>query len=169
MRCTIPFQLCVVAYNMLGTLMQDVRPNIITKNKKKMTSLMNCRSSNELHFPKVKALSKHLKMTINDIVMCGLSIGLRKVFLEHDDQNKLIQMCVPANIRFGFPPSREAAKVENKITVVPLALPLCDTFDEAYDKIPKVSKLLKNNFFQIYATYALTLWTNSMFPSFIPR
>jgi len=54
---------------------------------------------------------------------------------------------VPVNIRFGFPPSREVTRVENKITALPLILDLCDTFEEAKKKVSKVTKLLKNNFF----------------------
>ena len=54
---------------------------------------------------------------------------------------------VPVNIRFGFPKSRDSTKVENKITAIPLILPLCDSFEEANKKVAKVTKMLKNNFF----------------------
>lgn len=93
-----------------------------------MNGTINCKSSGELHFAKVKALSKHLGMTINDVVTSALSIAVRRLFREYNDLNDKIQIMVPINIRFGFPPSREDAKVENKITALPLNLPLCEDF-----------------------------------------
>jgi len=165
----VPFQLLVVGYQIMCTIMTKVGGNFLTNNKDKMTGIMNCKSSRELHFQKVKAVSKHLGITINDLVMSALSVAVRRLFKEHKDFNEKIQMVVPVNIRFGFPPSREATRVENKITALPLILPLCDTFTQANKEVAKITKLLKNNFFQIYAMYAFTLILNSLTPAFVPR
>jgi NRPS condensation-like uncharacterized protein len=146
-RCCVPFQIFKVGYQLACTLATKVGGNIVTNNKKKMTGQINCKSSRELHFTKVKAVSKRLGITINDLVMSALSVAIRKLFKEYKDDNDCIKIVVPINIRFGFPPSREATRVENKITALPLILPLCDTFSKANEKVKHVTKMLKNNFF----------------------
>ena len=146
-RCMVPFQFFNVAYQTFKTLSVKIGGNIFTNNKKKMNGVYNCKSSRELHFTKVKALSKHLGMTINDIVTSALSIAVRRLFKEYGDMNELIQVLVPINIRFGFPPSREATRVENKITALPLNLPLCNDFAQARKEVCEVTKVFKNNFF----------------------
>lgn len=168
-RCCVPFQFFYVAFQTARTLSAKIGGNFVTNNKKKLNGIYNCKSSNELNFNKVKALSKHLGMTINDIVASALSISVRRLFKEYKDQNDIIKIVIPVNIRFGFPPSREATRVENKITALPLNLPLCDDFPQAKKDVCKVTKVLKNNFFQIYTMYALTLIMNSVSPNFVPR
>ena len=54
--------------------------NIITLNKKKMTGEIAVSTSPKFYFPKIKSLSKKLGVTINDIVMCALSTGVKEYF-----------------------------------------------------------------------------------------
>ena len=54
--------------------------NIITMNKKKMTGQIVVSTSPKFYFPKIKSLSKKLGVTINDIVMCALSTGVKEYF-----------------------------------------------------------------------------------------
>jgi len=89
-RCCVPFQFFYVAYQTLKTLSKKAGKNIFTKNKHKMNGIYNCKSSRELHFQKIKVLSKHLGMTINDIVISALSIAIRRLFKEYDDLNDKI-------------------------------------------------------------------------------
>lgn len=63
---------------------------------------------------------------------------------------------IPANIRWALYPKREDVKLENKFTAIPLKIPLCPDMPSAYKEIQKVTKILKSNFFTVYAQYALT-------------
>ena len=63
--------------------------------------------------------------------------------MENGDANKNIQIAIPANIRFGFPPTRESIKLENKFTVLPLTIPLCDSMKDSYKVVSKITKKIK--------------------------
>jgi len=80
----------VVGKQILTTLMTKVGGNFLTNNKKNMTGIMNCKSSRELHFHKVKACSKYLGITINDLVMSALSVAFKRLFKEYNDINEKI-------------------------------------------------------------------------------
>lgn len=62
--------------------MTNVGKNFLTSNKHKMTGVVNCKSSRELHFTKIKAVSKYLGITINDFVISALSVAVRRLFKE---------------------------------------------------------------------------------------
>lgn len=84
-RAMVPLSLMIVAKNLLLTLSKPLKKNMVTKNKKNMTGVTNAISSGELEFPKMKALSKYMGMTINDIIMCALSMAMKRVFEENGD------------------------------------------------------------------------------------
>lgn len=50
--------------------------NIITANKKKMNGKINVATSPKIEMEEVKALSKRLGVTINDVMLCALSASL---------------------------------------------------------------------------------------------
>ena len=79
-----------------------------------------------------------------------------------------MKIFVPANIRFKFYPTRETVKLENKFAAMPLQVPLCSEMNSSYEKIKKVTKHLKGSISTIYAMYALTYWTNTLLPRFMP-
>ena len=76
---------------------------------------------------------------------------------------------IPANIRFQFYPTREEVKLENKFSSIPVILPLTDSMEQAYAKVPQIMKKLKSKFLMIYASYALSLMANLGLPKTIPR
>jgi hypothetical protein len=53
----VPLQIPLLGM-MLMKQMRAVKENILTKNKHKITGVVNCVSSEELYFEKVKTLSK---------------------------------------------------------------------------------------------------------------
>ena len=89
-RCCVPFQFFYVAYQFIKTFSAKIGGNIITNNKKKLNGIYNCKSSRELHFDKIKKLSKHLGMTINDVISSALSIAVGRLFKEYGDLNEKI-------------------------------------------------------------------------------
>jgi len=103
-----------VPYLTIKSLLLKPDVNFITKNKeKRMTGIINCASSKELNLIEVKALSKKLGVTINDIVTTAVSTTLKKIFKEKGEDIKSINIAIPANIRFEFYDKREKVKLEN--------------------------------------------------------
>jgi hypothetical protein len=51
---------------------------------------------------------------------------------EKGDTPKEVQICIPANIRFEFYPTREDVKMENKFAAIPLKLPLVTNMEKSY-------------------------------------
>mgnify|MGYP000951456779 CR=1 FL=1 len=115
--------------------------NYLTKNKKKMTGKINVSTSPFFHFPKVKDLSKKLGVTINDIVMCALSTAIKEYLknkgdpLGEENAQGNLSVMIPANIRWGFPKSREEVTTDNCFASMPVVIPLCDRMKESYTKI----------------------------------
>jgi hypothetical protein len=71
--------------NLVKTNLHFVKPNLVTKNKSKISGVKNCASSEELTLSKVKLLSKQLGVTINDLMTSSISIGLSGLFEENGD------------------------------------------------------------------------------------
>lgn len=60
--------------------------NFMTQNKDKpLTGRLNVASSTNIDFRIMKALSKKIKVTINDIVTSALSTAFHQVFKENGD------------------------------------------------------------------------------------
>ena len=82
--------------------------NFITKRKNQTFSgLVNIHTPKLIDFRLLKALSKSINVTINDIVMSSLSTAMKKFFKDVDDDSKSINISIPANIRFKFYPTPE--------------------------------------------------------------
>lgn len=112
----------------------------------------------------MKAATKKLNVTVNDVVMCALTTSLKKIFKRNGDSSKNINLMMPANIRFKFYPTKEQIVLENKFSAIPLNVPLTDTMESSYEKIKKVTKALKGSFGLIYGVYALTFWSVKLLP-----
>ena len=149
--------------------------NFITKNKKKMTGNVSVSTSPKYKLKEIKDLSKKLGITINDLIMCALSTSVKQYLkikgdpLGEPGSNSQIQIAMPANIRWGFYPTRADTKTENKFSSVPLTIPLCENMKDSYSKIQKITKVLKGKFAYIYASYALTFWASIFSPRALPR
>ena len=150
----VPLYVPYILWNSL-TLRHDY--NVVTVDKKKrLTGTFNCASSNELHMPDIKKLSRRIGVTINDIVTCSISTAMNDFFRSKGDESKEIQMVVPANVRFEFYPAKEKVILENKFSAIPLKIPLCDNMKGSYGVIGKATRFLRSSAPLIYAQYALT-------------
>lgn len=83
----------------------------------------------------MKALSKKLGVTINDIVTSALTCSMNTIFKEKGDKSKDFKLVIPANIRFSFYPSPEKVKLENKFAAIPLTVPLTQDMASSYSQI----------------------------------
>ena len=59
-------------------------------------------------------------------------------------------------MRFGFYPTRDDVKIENKFAVLPLKMPLVSNMSDSYKKISLVTKKLKSSIGYIYTSYFIT-------------
>ena len=69
-----------------------------------------------------------------------------------------MNLVIPANIRFEHYGSWERVKFENKFAPVPLVIPLCKDLNTSLEKVSKVTALLRDQFIDIYATYAMSYY-----------
>lgn len=50
---------------------------------------------------------------------------------------------MPANLRWGFPKSREEICIENKFAALPIKMPLINNMKDSYKRIQKVTAQIK--------------------------
>ena len=105
-----------------------------------MTGIINVTSQKPLVLDDMKAASKKLGVTINDMVLCALTTSLKVIFKEQNDDTKDITICIPANIRFKFYARRENVKLENKFAAMTIRAPLTENMESAYKPIKQVTK-----------------------------
>jgi hypothetical protein len=86
-----------------------------------------------------------------------------------EGEDNSIQVLLPANIRFGFYPTREDVKVENKFAALPLKLPLITNMKDSYKQISRVTSKLKSSIGYVYTAYWITKFANIIGPRFLPR
>jgi hypothetical protein len=140
-----------------------------------LSANMNVTTSKGINIDKLKATGKSKGVTINDVVLAAFTTSLNDIMSENEmkkpkDQRKelpeKLNIVMPANIRFGFYPSREKVKYENKFTAVPLQIPLTKSMSTAYDKVKSVTKEMKSSFGLIYGIYWVARWIGKLNPRF---
>lgn len=124
MRLAIPFQIPSIIKNVLLAKDED---NCFTKKKNVngASGRINVSSSLPIPLDDVKKISQAEKATINDVVICALSSAFHQLLKEKNDPAKTISVVMPANIRFKFPKTKDAVKMENKFGAMPLVVPVC--------------------------------------------
>jgi len=76
---------------------------------------------------------------------------------------------MPVNIRFNFYKTPEEVKIENRFSIMPLRIPLCDSMQGSYKTMNKLSTTLKNLYGFVYGVYAVTFWSSLIMPRFINK
>lgn len=161
-RLSFPFMIPYLIYESLCIRKDD---NFMTKNKENLSGIINLSCNSDLLLKDVKSLSKKLGVTINDLITTAVSMSLKKIFIEKGDKSEQVQICVPANVRFEFYPTREDVKMENKFAAIPLKIPLVDNMEKSYKPISKLMKKnVKENYLAVYASYASAFYSNMILP-----
>ena len=140
-RLAVPFYLPLLVMSAFVGGMVSL--NMATKTKN-ITGEMNCASSSVLKLQEIKDVSKKLGITINDLVSSSISVALKKVFVENNDNSDEVLICIPANIRFKFYPSVSEVKLENKFSAIPIVLPLTENMEKAIPVVKKRFMKLKS-------------------------
>ena len=166
-RLSFPFMIPYLIYDALRIKKDD---NFLTKNKENLTGKVNCTSCSDLLLKDIKNLSKKVGVTINDLVTAAISMSLQRLLKEHGETPNQVQICIPANVRFEFYPTREEVKLENKFAAIPLKLPLFDNMEKAYSSIAYLMKRnVRENYLAVYASYASAFYSNMILPRTISR
>ena len=166
------FVKCMAFFTLPRILMESVTTkqdtNYIAKNKT-LSGITNVASSKVIDMRILKALSKTMGVTINDIVTSALSVSMNSLFKEHGEKHDFFKVVIPANIRFSFYPTADKVKLENKFAALPLSVPVVSDMKSAYPIIKKATSKIKGSLSFIYAMYAMTFWTNILVPRVIPK
>lgn len=76
---------------------------------------------------------------------------------------------MPANLRWGFPKSREDIRIENKFAALPIKMPLINNMKDSYKRIQKVTAQIKKQASLIYCSYAVSFYGTILLPRIFPR
>ena len=87
--------------------------------------------------------------------------------LKGDTTTDKFNLVIPANIRFAHYGTWDRVKFENKFAPVPLVIPLDSDLTKQVQKVAQVTKGLRGQFGDIYATYAMSYYIGMFTPYFI--
>lgn len=133
-KLTFPLQIYKAVSSSIFSYSEE---NFITnaKNSKDLSGNLNVCSTNIIDFRLMKALSKKIGVTINDIMTSALTCSMNTIFKEKGDKAEDFLLVMPANIRFRFYPSPDKVKLENKFAAIPLKVPLTKDMESSYSVI----------------------------------
>lgn len=160
-RLTMPLYIPALV---LSSIFNRADKNPINSQKKPLTGLINVNSSPSIKLDDIKKLSKKLKLTINDLILCSLSASLGKIFKEQQQIVDFVQLGIPANIRFSFYKTKDDVKLENKFAAMALTVPVTESMDAAFKVMAKYTSKLRNAVGMIYGAYAISYWSCMMLP-----
>lgn len=94
----------------------------------------------------MKAASRTLGISINDLATCALSNTLKKYFEKQGDKTPEINIVIPANIRWAMYKRPEDVKLENKFAPIPISLPLIGDKAATLKRIKQVTGQVRSAF-----------------------
>ena len=111
-RLTVPFMIPVILFK---SAKRKLDRNILHDGKRHLTGVKKVALGAKHDFNAIKATSKALKVTINELCTASLSVAIKQLFEDRDDtKTEKIQIACPVNIRWKPYESFEAVKLENK-------------------------------------------------------
>jgi hypothetical protein len=164
LRCLTPFY---IPKMIVQALLSRADSNSLVANKGPLTGKINISSAPPINLVALKVVTKKLKITVNDILLCALTTSLSKIFKENNEKVDNVTLMIPANIRFKFYAERKDVRLENKFAAIPLSVPITDTMEKAYGEIKRASAALKGSFGLIYAYYAISFWSAQILPRWV--
>lgn len=101
----------------------------------------------------LKKISKKLKCTINDLLTLAISMAYSQL---EETGHTSYSLMIPANMRIDNYQSESEVKLENKFTVVPMKIPLCNPTEKIETNVRKIKEstfLLKQQMALGYCFY----------------
>jgi len=122
LRAMVPFYLPIIIWE---SYLRRRDRNPLHDGKRKLTGEKRVAYSKEYNFAKIKATSRTLGVTINELMISALSLATARLFKDRgDEKNKRIRIAVPCNIRWKYYNTYEEVKLENKFAPMPVKVPL---------------------------------------------
>lgn len=123
--------------------------------------------SKEFNFTKIKAASRSLNVTINELMVSALSVATARLFKDRGAEDvKRMRIAVPCNIRWKYYTTYDEVELENKIAPMPLKIDLETDHKIALTKAKRVSRDMKKSFAKIYTIYFVSLVIGHFVPTF---
>lgn len=109
----------------MGILQRKIMKNPLHDGIRNLSGRKLSATSGDIFFKEVKAASKSLKVTINDMVTSCVGSAIKKYFeMQGDKDTNIMHIAIPVNIRFAHYGSWDKVKFENKFAPFPLTIPL---------------------------------------------
>jgi hypothetical protein len=142
--------------------------NPLHDGKRELTGVKKVYFGQKIPLDTIKEASKKLKITINDLMTIALSMAVKRYFvIKGDTKTNRINIIIPVNIRWEPYSTFGSVHIENKFAPMPIDLPLFEDFEKAVPAIVKITKGMKNQFTEVYATYIITLICGALLPGFL--
>ena len=151
--------------------LKPVRKNALHNgDRSDLSGVKDVSASVDMGFERVKTASKKLKITINELFMTALSVGMKKLFVElGDSKTKKIYIAMPVNIRWKHYERFEDVKLENAFAPTPVKLGLFSNVEEALTQTKRVTRRLKRSFAKTYAVYLGGLIAQFLLPNWLVK
>jgi NRPS condensation-like uncharacterized protein len=164
-RASFPIFVPILAYKFLTTKFST---NPLHDGKRDFSGKRVIESCKPYQLNDIKACSKGLKLTINDLLTSCLTTAVKQYFeLKGDTKSDQINLAMPFNIRFQHYENPQSVVLENKIAAVPLSLHLKNDIKESLKEVPKEIKRFKTSMGEVYAIYILSLAYINFVPYFL--
>ena len=144
--------------------------NPLHDGKRALTGKKKVALSDPYNFAEIKATSKILKVTINELLSASLAVALKRLFEERGDtKTDTVQLAMPVNIRWGPYATYDDVKLENKFSPMPIKLPLHSDHEESLKLVKPVTSKMRSDFKKTYATYFIAICIGYFMPAWLAR
>mmetsp|Transcript_842 Transcript_842/g.1275 ORF Transcript_842/g.1275 Transcript_842/m.1275 type:complete len:290 (-) Transcript_842:110-979(-) len=165
LRAMVPFYLPIILWE---SYLRRRDRNPLHDGRRKLTGEKRIAISKEYNFAKIKATSRTLGVTINEVMISALSMATARLFKERgDEKNQRMRIAVPCNIRWKYYKTYDEVELENKFAPMPIKIPLKTNVEEALTSSSRVSRDMKKSFAKIYTIYALSVFIGLFVPTFM--
>ena len=149
---------------------RKIDKNPLHDGKRNLTGKKKVAFSPYHNFKEIKATSRALKVTINELLTSALSVAIKQLFEDRGDmKTDMMQIAVPVNIRWAPYMTYDDVRLENKFAPMPVKIPLELDLEEALKKMKPVSGKMRKDFKVTYATYVLAMLMGYLTPAWLAK
>ena len=165
LRAMVPIYLPIIIWE---SYLRRRDRNPLHDGRRKLTGQKRVVFSKEYNFLEVKAASRALGVTINELMISALSMATARLFKDRgDEKNQRMRIAVPCNIRWKYYDTYDEVELENKFAPMPLKIPLESQSDKALASSSRVARDMRKQFAKMYTIYVLSLFIGFFVPTFM--
>ena len=147
---------------------RTIDKNPLHDGKRRLTGKKKIAMSPRHNFAEIKATSKALKVTINELMTSALSVAIKQLFEDRGDtKTDRMQIAVPVNIRWAPYKTYDEVQLENKFAPMPVKIPLDTDLEQALKKMKPVAGKMRRDFKVTYAAYILASLMGVLIPAWL--